>query len=187
MENETRRKGIDRRMEQIPVDEDNRKSNDRRAIVSESDRILEFLQKIPIFKGFTNEQSHEILNICKQKKFQKDQYICEKGDKSEELFILLKGQLRIVRSNITLTHVLSLGLVGEIGIFTGSRRSASVLANEDSTVIVIHKNEIFELLKNDCVLSNRLLLNVIRDLANKLYEDNEVIEGLRNKKFTRML
>ena len=78
-------------------------------------------------------------------------------------------------------------LVGEIGVFTDTRRSATVVAVSDSTVIKIGKKDLIMLFENDSVLGNCLLLNVIQDLANKLLEDNEIIEDLRNKKRTRIL
>jgi CRP-like cAMP-binding protein len=130
----------------------------------------------------------KVVRICSKKVIPKDTVLCSKGDESNELFILLKGQLRVMLSSATfLTYITPIGLVGEIGIFTGAKRGATVFASLDSTVIRIHKNELFALFKNDCPLSNRILMNVIADLSNKLQEDNEVIEELRMKKRTRIL
>ena len=93
----------------------------------------------------------------------------------------------MLNSTTLLTYITPIGLVGEIGIFTGQKRTASVLTAVDATVIRIHKKELFELFKSDAILSSRILLNVIADLANKLQEDNELIEELRTKKRTRIL
>lgn len=188
MKHESRRSGINRRQRLDVVDLDRRKKVDRRDVINDSDRIIGFMKKIPIFKGLTNEQYREILNICSKKVFPKDHFICQEGDDSNELFILLKGKLKVVLQGGTMLATISpLNLVGEIGVFADTKRSASVVAATDSTVINISKKELSILFKNDCVLSYYILINVIRDLARKIKEDNEIIEELRNKKRTRIL
>ena len=73
-------------------------------------------------------------------------------------------------------------MVGEMGVFTDTPRSASVVAIDDSVVLRISKKELYELFKKYSGLGNRILLNVIKDIANKLNEDNEVIEDLRKRR-----
>ena len=114
--------------------------------------------------------------------------MCYEGEESNELFIMLKGRLKITLKGSTLINfIYPMGLVGEIGVFTDVKRSASVLAAEESTVLRIHKTELFALMKSDAALSSRLLLNVVHDLAAKLQEDNRIIEELRTKKCTMIL
>ncbi|MBN1293895.1 MAG: Crp/Fnr family transcriptional regulator [Candidatus Latescibacteria bacterium] len=188
MINETRRSGQERREKPVDITPDNRNGSERREALNDSERIIESMKKIPVFKGLTNEQYKKILRICSKKMVPKDHLICRKGDNSDALFLLTKGQLKVMlQANMLLTYIKPLGLVGEIGVFTGSKRTATVLAYIDSTVIKINKTELFSLFKNDCELSNYILLNVIEDLANKLQEDNDLIEDLRNKKRTRIL
>lgn len=188
MENEIRRDGEIRRENKVEVVPDNRKEPERRAVISDSAKIIESMKKIPFFKGLSNVQYKKILNICTKQMIPKDHYICRIGDDSNELYLLTKGQFKIMlQSNMLLTYITPIRLVGEIGVFTGSKRTASVLAYMDSTVIKINKNELFRLFTSDAELSSRMMLNVIADLANKLIEDNDLIEELRNKKRTRIL
>jgi len=188
MEIKIRREGEVRREHNVEVVPDTRKESERRAVVSDSAKIIESMKKIPLFRGLSDVQYKKILNICSKKMIPKDHYICRKGDDSNELYLLTKGQLKIMlQSNMLLTYINPIGLVGEIGVFTGSKRTASVLAYVDSTVIKINKTELFKLFNSDAELSSRIMLNVIADLAIKLMEDNDLIEELRNKKRTRIL
>ncbi|MFC1694028.1 cyclic nucleotide-binding domain-containing protein, partial [Candidatus Latescibacterota bacterium] len=115
-------------------------------------------------------------------------FICREGENSIDLYILLKGKLKVtIRGTTLLNYITPVGLVGEIGVFTDVQRSATVAATSDSTVIKINKVELLKLIESDSKLGSRLFLNVISDLANKLQEDNETIENLRNKKRTRIL
>ena len=121
------------------------------------------------------------------KTYPKGHFICQEGEESNELFIFINGQLKVVKEDAFLAYISPFGLVGEIGVFTGKRRSASVVNTTESKVIKISKIELFQLLKYDHDLNNCILLNVISDLANKLQKDNELIENLRNYKLPTML
>lgn len=188
MEMETRREGEIRREHNLEFVPDGRKEPERRVVVSDSAKIIESMKKIPLFRGLSDVQYKKVLNICSKTTIPKDHYICRKGDDSDALYLLTKGQLKIMlQSKMLLTYITPIGLVGEIGVFTGSKRTASVLAYMDSTVIKINKTELFRLFSGDAELSSRIMLNVIADLANKLMEDNDIIEELRNKKRTRIL
>ena len=187
MDIEARRSGLDRRIQLIEVMEDGRKRIERRAIYDYITKIRDFVKDIPIFKGLNSEQTQKILNICSIKTYPKGHFICQEGEESNELYIFIDGELKVVKGNTFLAYIAPYGLVGEIGVFTGKGRSASVVNTIKSNVIKINKNELFQLLKYDQDLNNCILLNVISDLANKLQKDNELIENLRNYKLPSMI
>jgi CRP-like cAMP-binding protein len=184
----TGRSGLDRREQEVTVPVENRENDDRRVAISDSGRIIEFMKKIPLFKGFSDDQYIKLLNICSKRIVKKDSFLCNENEDADELFVLLKGKFKVLLRGIILVNFISpMELVGEIGVFTNVKRSASVLAHTDSTVLRIHKHELFALMKTDASLSQRLLLNVIHDLAAKLMEENQIIEELRNRKSTMVL
>lgn len=188
MEKDSRRVGGDRRAQDLDKPDDIRNNPERRGLVKDPGRTIEVMKKIPIFQGLTEDDYAKLIRICAKKTIPKDEVICKKGDDSVELFILLKGQLKVMLNASTfLTFITPIGLVGEIGIFTGAKRTATVVTSVDCTVIRIHKKEILDLFRSNAILSTRVLLNVIADISNKLQEDNDLIEDLRNKKRTRIL
>lgn len=183
MEEKIRRTGTLRRKKQVGIKNNRRNIKDRRAALKDSEQIIDYMKRIPIFNGLTNEQYAEILNLCSKKVIPADHYLFQEGDKSNELYILLKGQFKVIsRNGALLAFIDTLGLVGEMGVFTDTPRSASVAATDNCIVIRINKCELFDLFKNNSPLGNRIFLNVIKDLANKLQEDNEVIDELRRRR-----
>jgi CRP-like cAMP-binding protein len=188
MEQHENRSGLDRREQTEPVPVEHRRNIERRGIVRDADQVIAFMKKIPTFTGFTDEQYRKILNICSRRDLLRENYLCHEGDDADELFVLLKGKLKIIVHGSTLiTFMDPMGLIGEIGVFTGGKRTASVLAFTESTVICMHKDELLSLMESDAALSTRFLLNVVKDLAGKLQEDNRIIEELRNRKSTMVL
>lgn len=188
MEPESRRSGLDRRDFESTMPVNNRTNGERRVANLDAAHIVEFMKKIPLFKGLLDEQYLKILNICTLTTIKKDSFLCNEGEEADELYVLVRGKLKVLFKGSTLVNFISpMGLVGEIGVFTNVKRSASVLAHTDCTMLRLHKSEVFALMKNDVALSQQLLLNVIRDLAAKLLEENQIIEELRNRKTTMVL
>ena len=184
-EEKIRRSGDIRRVSQEKTSRERRNSPERRKVVKDYDPNIEIMKKIPIFKGLTGDNYQNILHICQKILIKKDQILIRKGEESNELFVLLKGKLKVMLNNTTfLTFIFPIGTVGEIGFFTGFRRSASVVAFSESTLVKINKKELFDLFKKNCPLGNSILMNAITDLANKLLADNEYIDELRNRRRT---
>ncbi|MBN1292287.1 MAG: cyclic nucleotide-binding domain-containing protein [Candidatus Latescibacteria bacterium] len=182
MEEETRRSGIDRRKEQGDIESERRSGTERREMLTHYDHIIGFMKDIPLFKGLSTQQYKELLSICYQKILPKHCYIYEEGDKSRELYVITRGCLKIMYHQSTfLDKITPIGLVGEIGVFTGANRTTSVITETECTIITIRKNELFTLFKNDADLSIRILLNVINVLGLKIGRYNEIIEDMQKK------
>jgi CRP/FNR family transcriptional regulator, cyclic AMP receptor protein len=184
MEEYILRSGIDRRMHDIFVSDDQRQLEDRRAKTLGVKTTIELVKKIPLFKGLSDVQYLQLHSICSSKTIPKNSFIYYEGEDSNDLYILLKGRLRITVKGTLLNVLYPLSMVGEIGVFIDGKRSASVLVDEEAEVIRIPKNDLLTLMKNDIILSNQIRQNVIYDLVGKLQEDNRIIKELREDKNT---
>jgi CRP/FNR family transcriptional regulator, cyclic AMP receptor protein len=152
----------------------------RRDMLRHRLRLLEVLGKIPLFTGLSDAQFKKILGICEKRTVPKDGVLCRMGEESFEIFILLKGTLRVtVKDNREITRISPIGIVGEMGVFTGDRRAANILAAEDCLLLALHKAELMSALRGDADLSIHILMNVIGDLSSKLRKDNRIIDDLR--------
>ncbi len=187
-----RRSGYDRRENQEGATSNQRSGKDRRILSENYLKFIKILEKIPIFKGLTVDQFQKILNICSKRTFEKDEKLCWIGDDSREMFILIRGELKIAFKNgKELSRIQHIGIVGEMGIFTGQQRSASVVAATDCIVLIIHKTELIKLFHEDFIIGIQILMNVIQDLSQKLRNNNVVLEELRQLvlpgEFTKIL
>ena len=182
MEKDTRRSGLDRRIQLIPVEYDRRKSKERRAVIIDSDYIINFMKEIPLFNGLDDQQYRELLNICRQQNFPGNHRIFTEGDESTDLFILIWGQIKaVIYENTVLAQISPVGLVGEISVFAGIPRQTSLITMTESRVIVMSKSELFWLFRNDYDLSNIIYLNMIKEFAKLLSDDPDIIQMLAEK------
>ena len=58
--------------------------------------LIETIKKIPIFLGLSPTQIRKILEISTSKAFKAEEKLCRAGSPSEELFILIAGELAVV-------------------------------------------------------------------------------------------
>ena len=177
---EGRRSGSDRRDKNDISIEDKRNPNERRSLIDQQYTYISLLEKIPVFKDLRIDQVKRILRICKQQKFPANTIICRADDESLHMYILIKGMLKVtLPDGRELSEISPVEIVGEMGIFTGEKRSATVMTVEDSVVLTIFSVELLNLFRCESELGIQILMNIIQDLSHKLRKSNAIIEELK--------
>ncbi len=112
--------------------------------------------------------------------------LVRQGDPGETLFILRSGRVRVdVRNKNSATITVNrLGpgeCFGEMALMTGEPRGASVIAEEDTEVLVVSKDDLAPLLRNNAKLPERLgeMLNLRREM-NRLALERQQADELPN-------
>jgi len=107
----------------------------------ETDAIKKFILQIPFFKAFTD---HELNKLVGREKLFKDSkkggYIFKEGDPGSSLFVLLFGEIDLVKEGEggkeSIILKLKTGAVfGEVAMLTGNKRN--VAARAASTKVVV--------------------------------------------------
>ncbi len=178
---ENRRSGLERRKEHIKVPDDRREGFDQRDILRRQQFIINKLKRTAIFQSLTDDQFKTILSICAKKESPKDTEIYFEGDKSDDMFILLDGVLQITIRGKEVNLMTPIGIVGEMGVFTGEPRSYSIKAKSDCTFLRLNKIELFKLFEKYPDLHMRFQNGIIIALSEKLKVSNEVIAKFREK------
>ena len=137
-------------------------------------QILEHLKKVPIFNRLTDSELRKIYGICRFKRYNADEAICRFGTPSADLFVLLDGRL-VARSRMGV----DIAYISPIGVLTDQPRSADVVAIDDALGFQIAKKDLIDLFIADAAICRKILLNMVKELSNKLYDTNAEIEKLR--------
>ncbi len=143
--------------------------------------ISKVVQKIPIFRGFDHNEILAILKICKTIPIPEGETIYVKGEPSEDMLILLRGELTVIGdTGEKLAVIQPGGSVGEMGLFTGLPRSARITSYDSSVGIVIKKRDLIEVLKKHTPMHIKLLSNMVTLLSNRLVETDSLVESLKS-------
>ena len=178
--NTMRRFGPGQKELKATVDTGVSKGSDPSSAIRQNSQLIEVLRKIPLFKGLGLLQFKEMLRICGRRNFKEGESVCRMGEESLEFFILLQGTLKVLlEDDKVIARIEPIGVVGEMGVFTGEKRSANIVAATPSLVLTIHRMEIMKLFRMDVDMGIRIHQNVIQELASKIRRDNTIIQQLR--------
>lgn len=111
-----------------------------------------------------------------------DEQLYKFGTPSDDLFILLAGQL-VVRAPTgqDIAYIPPIGIVGEMGVLTDEPRSADVFCMEEAMGFEITKAGLINLFLADGSICRKILLNLVKTLSQKLYDTNAEIQKLRDE------
>src|SRR4029079_6813903 len=100
-------------------------------------------------------------------------------DRGDELFIVLSGQLRVTRGETFLCTLGAGDHVGEMSLIRNVPRSATVLAEATSELIVIKRADFFEILRKEHELAIKLLWQFLGVLADRLDQTSRDLSTAR--------
>lgn len=139
------------------------------------------MDKIPIIHGLTDDQLESILGIATKLTFPKDWVIFSEDDVSNDMYILTEGVLQVTLWGKEINRLFPIRVVGEMGIFTGEPRSATVVTKTACTLLRFTKVDLFSLFEKDKDLYIQFQQGMIIDMSEKLRLNNEVIAKLKAK------
>ena len=129
-------------------------------------------KKVPIFGGLSKDEIQKIALMTKHLHFQKGQILLQEGEKSDQLFIINKGQVKISKFTIhgkeQILYLMADGdFFGELNLFHSDEvNNFSVYAIEDTEVCILTKSDIDQIMEDNPEISLKLLKAVTKRLAH---------------------
>jgi CRP/FNR family transcriptional regulator, cyclic AMP receptor protein len=136
------------------------------------------LSRVPLFAGLSEPELARIAQVAVRRQYPAGSIILREGDAGDTCYVMRSGRARITREHpdgraITLTNVGPGEIFGELAMFGGELRSATVETLEEVEAVAILADDLKRLLNEHPEISVKLL----GALAKKLREANERIAG----------
>jgi len=149
----------------------------------------------PLFKGVNQNSINVIMNCFKsvEKEYKKGTYIWHAGDKAEYVGIVIKGQVNIVKDDISgdrviINTVYNPMIFGEsYAIAKISEYPVSVQAAVDSKIILIDIEKLITPCSVGCSFHNKIIKNLVEIIAKKNIKLNNRIECITKKTIKQKL
>ncbi|MCR5660869.1 MAG: cyclic nucleotide-binding domain-containing protein [bacterium] len=114
------------------------------------ERLL-VLRKVPLFNNMTLDQLEAINKIIKESQYLKGEVIFKEGDVGTELFLLVDGSVNIIKQMGTpletvLVTLSGINYFGEMAILDDEPRSASVVVEDDASLLSLDGDSFKELI-----------------------------------------
>jgi hypothetical protein len=152
---------------------------------------VEFLRKLHLFRGLSDDELVLAAGELHEKTFDQGATVFDEGAAADSLYIIFQGRVDItrrVKEKVLRVATLVRGdYFGEQGLLKGKNRSATVIAAERETILLVLFREQFNSLLNksaglhqnfDIMMASRKLAN---ELRFKWLAENEVIYFLARK------
>lgn len=137
----------------------------------------DIIRRIPILKGFSENQVQKVLAVCSEEAFNEGDVLFKESEDSRNIYILLSGMLQVrTPTGGEIATIGKMGVVGEMGVLTDLPRAASVIALKDCKTLGIGKEELFGLILQDPDMGYRIYRNVTHILAERLRDNNILLE-----------
>jgi CRP-like cAMP-binding protein len=151
--------------------------------------IADDIKRFNLFAHLTQDELQEIASHLIYKRFAKGQTLFHKGDISNRMYFIAKGEIASINPSLYLRATESMGPGSGIGgqaFLTGSRHALSAAASEDTEVWVLRKSDFDELLAETPVLTTKLkqYLNdeaMYEYLKYTQHHDDDLIERWKRK------
>ncbi len=151
------------------------------------DALFLFLKKNELFSNLSDAEIAAILPLTEQQTFQPGQYLLREGEKEETLYLIIKGQVEIIKAESQREESHILGLlgpnewVGEMASLEHLPRSASIRAAKKTTVVALSLDQIKSLPEHR-PLHFKILFQLIKRISQRFRKANlDLIQHLKEK------
>lgn len=142
--------------------------------------IFDGIRSSYLAEGLSSEQVQAIADIAIETVVSDNEEILREFDETaDDIFILLKGKVRVTTASGELINRLSTGaILGEIALFENSRRTASVVADGEACLAKIDANKFNELIDRKPDLGVIVLRNLGKTVTARLRSSNVQLEAV---------
>lgn len=138
---------------------------------------IEKVKEIKLFNELSITEIERILEIAKVKDFKAGQVIIRENEAGKELYIVIKGSVRISKlvstgETITFTILKENNFFGELSLLTQKPHSATAEAVEETTVMVINKTDFEKFIEITPAAGFKILKAIICEISELLKQMN---------------
>jgi PPM family protein phosphatase len=141
----------------------------------------ETLRKVPIFARLDEREMLRLLQVVDTREFKKGDELVKEGAKGSELFVILSGTAQVSRGGQTLTNLGPGQHFGEMALIRATPRSATVSAESAGEVLLIHRNDFYDILREEHQIGVKVLWEFLGVLAERLDKTSGELHSARKE------
>lgn len=153
------------------------------------EQYLFILRNSPFFQGMTEEEILSVLhcvNATVQHK-QKDEYVLRVGDRTESMGLVLRGSVLVLQEDLwghrNIMHRIGPGeyFAEPFAATAGSVLNVSVVADEDSEIIMLNMERFLKTCPHACAHHGRMVRNLVSVMARRVMDLNEKLTHMAKR------
>ncbi len=153
------------------------------------EQYLFILRNSPFFQGMTEDEILSVLHCVQATvhRKKKDAYIFRVGDSTESMGLVLQGSVLSVQEDLwghrNIMHRIGAGeyFAESFAVTPGSVLNVSVVAEEDTEIMLLNMRRLLQTCPNACAHHNRLIRNLASVMASRIMNLNEKITHMAKR------
>jgi CRP-like cAMP-binding protein len=127
-----------------------------------SDQKMDLLKKVPMFSELSKSHLREISKHSDNVAKKAGDVLARQGNKGWEFFFIIEGKARVEKDGRVIRNLTSGDFFGEISLIDREPRTASVIAETDMDLLVVHSRAFNHLLDMTPGLSEKILISLCK-------------------------
>ena len=130
------------------------------------------LRKVPLLASMSRTVLGELAHRVEEIEVPAGAYLTRQGTVGTEAYVVLNGSFAVRRHTRTVATRKKGDVFGEMSLIDAMPRTANVVAEKDSSVLVVHKRDFDKLMETP-----RVRTRALRNLAGRLREVDDRVMG----------
>jgi CRP/FNR family transcriptional regulator, cyclic AMP receptor protein len=146
----------------------------------EGESVIAILEKVPIFKDFSQRELAAIARVLHRREYLPDELIIRQDEPGLGMYIIQTGKAVVIAEpgNIQLSEFEDGDFFGEVSLLDETPRSATVIARSHSTIFGFFQSDLFSLIERDPRLGVKIVVRVAKIIGDRLRKANQQVESL---------
>ncbi len=141
------------------------------------------LSQVYLFRELTPSEMDVLISISKELRVKKDDFIFKEGATGDAFYLIVSGSVRISTivpgvGEEALTILREGEYFGEMALIDDAPRSASAIANDDTILLLIAKDNFRKLLAQETGIAYKLLWVFTKTLSARLRKTDEQLKSI---------
>jgi LmbE family N-acetylglucosaminyl deacetylase len=128
-----------------------------------------FLENVPLFSFMNEEQLQAVARIMSERWEDGGVYLCRQGDEGDEMYIIVQGEVEIIKESGEKPQIIYLSkkgeAIGEMQVLSRSPRSAAMRCKGDVHLLVVEGAHFRTLMHQYPDMSDRVIQMLVHKLA----------------------
>jgi CRP/FNR family transcriptional regulator, cyclic AMP receptor protein len=142
---------------------------DNQPVVVKEESAVDLLGRVPLFAELAQDDLERVSRVAVPRSFPAGTRVFHEGDHSDACYIVRGGSFRVTREHpdgraITLANLGPGDIFGELAMFDGEVRSASVESLEDGELLALPGGDVRSLLARNPEITVKLVAALVRRL-----------------------
>lgn len=126
------------------------------------------LRYVPLFQFLEHREILQLLSIAESRELEPGDTVISEGEDDDSMYITTEGRLTVSRGGTVIAELARGSHFGEMALLSSRPRSATVIAEDKSKLLVLHRTPLNDLIRQEPQLGVKLLWCLARVLSTRL-------------------